>query len=165
MKAAAHYNAGNTLTASGNLEGAIEEYKKAVRLDQTSGDIRHNLEIAVREWKKQQENKKSENKEENQDGEKKEENKEDKEDSGKKEDNQEDREKEDEGEESETPDQDEQQQQDQEQQQSKQQVNQSQKMTPEEAMRILDALNDEEKKALSLRRSQMKTDVQQGDDW
>ena len=87
MKAAARYNAGNTLTVSGNLEGAIEEYKKAVKLDQTSGDIRHNLEIAIREWKKQQENKKSENKEENQDGKKKEENKEQKEDSEKKENN------------------------------------------------------------------------------
>ena len=38
-------------------------------------------------------------------------------------------------------------------------------MTPEEAQRILDALSDEEKKALSLRRMQMKTDMRQGDDW
>ena len=56
-------------------------------------------------------------------------------------------------------------QQDQQQQQSKQQDSENQPMTPEEAKRILDALNDEEKKALALRRIQMKTGMRQGDDW
>ena len=52
--AAAYFNAGNTLFSSNNIEGAIEEYKQAVKLDQSSEDIRHNLELAIRKLNQQQ---------------------------------------------------------------------------------------------------------------
>ena len=38
-------------------------------------------------------------------------------------------------------------------------------MTPEEAQRILDAMNDEEKEAFDLQKMRMKKTMRQGDDW
>lgn len=167
-QAAAHYNAGNTRFLAGDLEGAIEEYKRAVKLDQTSEDIRYNLEKAVRKWQEQQNQQQDKEKEEQQkeDGKKKEEG-EDGQDTSGDDDNKEENKDEEESkdQDSKTSDSNEKEQQDQEKQQSKQQESEDRPMTPEEAKRILDALNDEEKKALSLRRMKMKTDMRQGDDW
>ena len=49
--------------------------------------------------------------------------------------------------------------------QSQEQESERQPMTPEEAQRILDAIEDEEKKAFSLRREKMRSDMRRGDDW
>ena len=164
QKAAAHYNAGNTLFVSGNTEEAIKEYKKAVKLDQSSEDIRHNLEVAVRKLQNQKNQQQTEK--ENKDGKNKEKNEDEKEDSSGEENKDENKEEQDDEQQKESQSQeDDKQQQDQQQQQSKQQDSENRPMTPEEARRILDALNDEEKKALALRRMQMKTDMRQGDDW
>jgi len=166
-QAAAHYNAGNTHFLAGNLENAIEEYKRAVRLDQTSEDIRYNLEKAVRKWQEQQNQQQDKEKEEQQkeDGKKKEEGEDGQDTSGDDDNKEENKDEESKDQDSKTSDSDEKEQQDQEKQQSKQQESEVRPMTPEEAKRILDALNDEEKKALSLRRMKMKTDMRQGDDW
>jgi len=144
-KAAAYYNAGNTRFLAGDLEGAISEYVRAVKLDQESEDIRFNLERAIcklKEQEKQQQNKDNDS------------------DQKKEEEQQEEEEKK-----SKTDNTDQEQQEDQQQQQSDQQESEDRQMTPEEAQRILDALSDEEKKTLSLRRMQMEQEIDQGDDW
>ena len=148
LSAASHFNAGNTYFTSGDLNGAIEEYKKAVKLDQSSKDIRHNLELALRmlrDEQQQQKNKGNEEDKENGDEEKQtkqdqDENKEQKENENEEKQNEQD-------------------------QQPQQQENEQQPMTPEEAQRILDALNDEEKKAFELRKMKMLSEMRQGDDW
>ena len=146
QKAAAHYNAGNTRFLAGDLENAIGEYTRAVKYDQESKDIRFNLERAVRKLREQQQQQQDKDSDEEQ----------------KKDDKQK---QEDEEKKSKTQDTDQQQQQDQEQQQTDQQESEDRQMSPEEAERILEALSDEEKKALSLRRMQMKQEMRQSDDW
>jgi tetratricopeptide (TPR) repeat protein len=138
--AAAYFNAGNTLLAAGDFPGAIEQYRRAVKLDQESKDIRHNLELALR---KLNDNKKDQSQKEN----------------DKKDDQKKDQQK------NQSPNQNKDQQQKKEQQQSKQQDSDLRPMTREEAERLLNAINDEEKKSLSLRNQQMKNRVQEGDDW
>jgi len=166
MKAAAHFNAGNTNFLAGNLEAAIDEYKQALRFDQESQDIRHNLEAAIRKYQQQQQQEKDEENEEN--GEKKEENEEDKQDEQNGENDEEDKkekERENEKKENQTKNSEEEKPEDQQQQPSSQEQSENQPMSLEEAQRILDALSDEEKKVLSLRRMQMQTEMRQGDDW
>jgi Ca-activated chloride channel homolog len=138
--AAAHFNAGNLLYASNDYQGAVDAYKKAVKLDQQSPDIRHNLELAVR---KLTDRKKDPNNKDNQ--EKK----------GDRDNNQKNK----------SQNQNQNKQQNKEQQQSQQQNNELKPMTKDEAQRLLNAINDDEKKSLSLRHQQMKTKVRQGDDW
>ena len=158
LSAAAHYNAGNTFFSSGDLKGAIDEYKKAVKLDQSSPDIRHNLELALRMLKEQQqdENQEEEDQNKNDQNNENQNNDEEKEDEDQKQDDQQN--------ESKNDDQQNQEQQQQDQQ-NQQQPEQQQPMTPEEAQRILDAMNDEEEKALDLRRKMMINAIGQGDDW
>ncbi len=47
LRASAHYNLGNTLYAGQKYKDAIEEYKKALRLEPAREDARHNLELAL----------------------------------------------------------------------------------------------------------------------
>ena len=140
LSAAARFNAGNALFAAGDYKGALDQYKTAVKLDPQSRDIRYNLELAVRkmnEQKKEQSNKDTRNKDEQKNNQQK----------------------------NKTPRNKQQQQQKMEQQQSRQQNSEFQPMTKEEAERLLDAMNDDEKKSLSLRNQQMKTKMRAGDDW
>ncbi|MHB9030140.1 MAG: tetratricopeptide repeat protein [Candidatus Latescibacterota bacterium] len=139
QSAAAYFNAGNTLLAAEDIEGAIEQYRRAVKLDQGSKDIRHNLELALRKLNDQ---KKDQSPKEN----------------DKKDDQKKDQQK------NQSPNQNNQQQ-NKEQQQSRQQDSDLRPMTKEEAERLLNAINDEEKKSLSLRNQQIKNRVQEGDDW
>jgi len=156
--AAAHFNAGNTYFASGDLNGAIEEYKKAVKLDQLSQDFRNNLEFALRKLQEQQ--KQQQEQENKQDKENKEEEKQ----NGQNRDSEKEEEKENQSQ-SETSENKDKEQQNEQNQQSQQQEIEQQPMTPEEAQRILDAMNDEEKKAFELRKKMMKEAIRQGDDW
>jgi len=144
-KAAAYFNAGNTRLAAGDLEGAIEEYRKAVKLDQKSADIRYNLEIAARKLKERR--KQQQNNRQNDDRKKKENKKRDEKKKNKNENTNKKK------------------QQNRQEQPSDQKNNENRPMTPEEAKRILDALSDEEKKALSLKKMQVKQELRQGDDW
>ena len=142
----AHFNAGNTLFRSNDFEGAINEYKEALKHDQSSKDIRHNLELAVKKLRDQQQQKKENNKEENKDDKKKDE----QENQNKKPEDEKQKDKE---------------QKNQQQQEPHKQKSEDRPMTQEEAQRLLDAINNEEEKALSLRRMKMKADMRQGDDW
>lgn len=51
---AASYNLGNARLASGDAAGAVEAYKRALRLAPDDADAKHNLEIALRERDKEQ---------------------------------------------------------------------------------------------------------------
>ena len=162
LSASAHYNMGNKLLLSGDLEKSINEYKKALKLDQNSKDIRYNLELAIKKLQHQQQQRK---KEENQDGKKKEENTDTKQNT-QHDDNKEKTDHEQNNNQQSNPENsDNERPQDQQQQLSSQQNSENQPMTEEEAQRILDAINNEEKKALSLRRMQIQTEMKQGDDW
>lgn len=137
--AAAHFNAGNTLYAAGDYQGALEQYRRAVKLDQGSEDIRHNLELALRKISDQQRQSDQDNKQ--------------------KSDQEQDKQKQ------KNPDQNQQNQQQKQDQQSKQQNSDVRPMTKEEAERLLNAINDEERKSLSLRNQKAKGGVPQGNDW
>jgi len=164
--AAAHFNAGNTLLSANKIEAALEEYKQAVKLDQASEDYRHNLELAVRKLNQQQQQQSQEqDQEDSEDKEKKEDEEGDQQqkDQGKEENEEQQKEKEDQKDKSQSPEDGEPE--GQNQQPSNQQENETLPMTKEEAQRLLDAINDEEKQAQSQRYMQMKTDMRQGDDW
>ena len=118
----------------------MDAYKKAVKLDQKSPDIRHNLELAVRKLT---------------DKKKEESNKDNKEKKGDRDNNQKNK----------SQNQNKQEQKNKEQQESQQQNSDLKPMTKDEAQRLLNAMNDDEKKSLSLKHQQMKTKVRQGDDW
>ncbi len=164
LSASAYFNAGNTMFMNNNFQVAIEKYKKALKLDQSSEDIRHNLELAIRKLKEQQQQQKEEQKRQ-EDGKKKEENEEEKQDRQKQDDEIKEKKDEQSDDQQSKNKNQENKQQDQQQQQSKQQESENRPMTLEEAQRILDAVNEEEEKALSLRRMNMKTEMRQGDDW
>jgi hypothetical protein len=50
---AAHYDLGNARLGAGDAAGAVEAYKQALRLDPTSADSKHNLELALRQLEKE----------------------------------------------------------------------------------------------------------------
>lgn len=161
--AAAHFNAGNTQLTANNIEAAIEEYKLAIKLDQAQEDYRHNLELAIRKLNRQQQSQEQEQqdseekeKKEDEEGDQKQKDEEEQE-------NEEKKEEEEQSDKSKSPEDGERD--DQNQQPSNQQENETLPMTKEEAQHLLDAINDEEKQALSQRYMQMKTDMRQGDDW
>ncbi|MCE5251814.1 tetratricopeptide repeat protein [bacterium] len=160
--AAAYFNAGNTLMAANNFEGAIGEYKNAVKLDPSSPDIRHNLELAVRKLNQQKEEQKKDKQQQNNEKQQNEDKNKQKEQDKKEQEKQQDKSKEQQNK-SQSPQDGEKK--DQQQQPSQQQDNQVMPMTPEEAKRLLDAINNDEKRALSQRYTQMKTGIRQGDDW
>ncbi len=147
LSAAAHFNAGNTYLASGDINGAIEEYKKAVKLDQSSKDIRNNLELALRMLQKQQQKEQQEKKETEQNKENNDQTKQDQEENKDERQNENNK------------------QQNEQEQESQQQENEPQSMTPEEAKRILDAIDKEEEKAFELRKMKTLNEMRQGDDW
>ncbi len=156
LAAAAHYNAGNTYFKAGNLEDAIEEYKRAVKLDQSSKDIRHNLELALRmlDQQQKQQQQKNEQNQENRDQQDESQNASDRESEHKGNEQQ-----------NQARPREEQKQDQQENQNRPQQESEQQPMTPEEAQRILDAMNGEEKEAFDLRKMMMKETMRQSDDW
>jgi Ca-activated chloride channel homolog len=158
LSAAAHFNAGNTHLAAGSIEEAIGEYIEAVKLDQSSKDIRHNLELAVRMLEQQQQQ--QENSEENKDEENKDQQDENQDSSDQKNEQEENKEQD-----QNQSQEDQEREQNEDQNQPQPQESEPQPMTPEEAQRILDAMNDEEKEAFELRKMMMKETMRQGDDW
>ncbi|MDP2984064.1 MAG: tetratricopeptide repeat protein [Candidatus Latescibacter sp.] len=160
LSAAALFNAGNTMFTAGDYQGALEEFKKAVKLDPVSRDIRYNLDLTARKLsreeqkkKEQQGGKQNENQDKNQN--QNQQNKDSKDKNNRQSDEQknknENRQKD--------------QAQNQEEQKSDQKKSDYQPMTREEAERLLNAMNDEEKKTLSIRNKRLMTPTGQGDDW
>jgi Ca-activated chloride channel homolog len=161
LSAAACFNAGNTLFAAGDYQGALDEFRKAVRLDQNSKDIRYNLDLAARKLseaeqkkKEQQDGKQKDNKDKNQN----QQNQQNK-DSKNKNDKQNDEQK------NKNENRQKDQAQNQEQQNSDQKKSEYQPMTREEAERLLNTMSDEEKKALSLRNKRLLIPTGQDNDW
>jgi len=148
-QAAAHFNMGNTHAISGNPDTAIEQYRQAITLDQTSIDYRKNLELAIRQKKQQQQQEQQEqqndqNDKQDEQQQKKQDQQQDKQDTQKQQPQNE--------------------QQNQNNQQNQQQQN-THPMSPEEAQQILDAMKDEETKAFELKRMMMQEALKPGDDW
>jgi len=159
--AAAYFNAGNTLFASNKIEEAIQDYKEAIKLDPSSKDIRHNLELAVRKLNQQKKDQGKDNQQKKNENDQGEEKNKQKEQEQKEKEKQENKSKE-QTNQTRSPQEGEKKNQ---QQPSQQQNNEVLPMTPEEAKRLLDAINDDEKRALSQRFTQMKAGVRMGDDW
>jgi tetratricopeptide (TPR) repeat protein len=53
LSPAAHYNLGNARLAAGDAAGAVEAYKQALRAEPGNPDAKYNLELALREERKQ----------------------------------------------------------------------------------------------------------------
>ena len=172
--AAAYFNAGNTSFNTGDLDGAIESYKSALKLDQSSRDIRHNLELVVRKLQEQQEQQQNKDQQkddqENQDDQQEDQQNQDEneQDQDKQDEEKQDQDKQDDEQQDEQSEKDknQQNQDENEQQQQEQAQNEEQlPMTPEEAQQLLDAIQDEENKALSLKKEKMRGEMRVGDDW
>ena len=163
--AAAMYNAANSLAAGNSLEDAVTLYKQGVKLDQQSEDIRHNLELVMRKMqdKDQQEQKQQQDQQDEQNKDQDSQDKDNKDKQDDKDKKEQDKQQQDQN--NKTDQQNKDQQQDQQQQESQQEQSDKQPMSPEEAKRLLDALNDEEKKSLSMRYQKMMREMRQGDDW
>ncbi|QKJ28686.1 tetratricopeptide repeat protein [Mucilaginibacter mali] len=135
VAAAAYHNLGNTLMEGKKLEESIEAYKKALMNNPKDEETRYNLAYAQEKLKKQQQqNKNDKNKDKNKDKDKDKKDQ-DKKDKDKKDQDKKDKDKQD----KDKQDKDKQDQQKQQQQQQKPQV------SKEDAQRMLDALNNNEK--------------------
>ena len=149
--AGAYFNAGNTFLRNSELDAAIDQYRKAIKLDQASPDIRHNLELALRlrdQQQQQQQKQQQDSDEENP--------------------NEQDSEQDDQEESEEQQESDDQQQQQGDQEQSESTPQDQQVATPmsiEEAERILDAIENEERQTLAQKNQQMKSGITHGNDW
>ena len=135
LQAGAYHNMGNCYLGSKQYLESINAYKKSLLLDPTSEDTRYNLAYAQMKLKKEEEQKNKDNKDKKDD-------KENKNDKDKKEnkDNQDQKSKD----EKEKKDNKENSKDDQDQ--KKQQQQKPQQLSKEDAQKILDALNNEEKK-------------------
>ena len=168
-RAAAHYNAGSALIYAQDESGqalpaAIEKLKQAVMLDQEDEDYRYNLELAVRRYQDQQQ----QQQQQQQDPDREERKEADEQQSEQSDDEQQENDEQQEQvdqQQSRTEVEKERDRQPTHEQVSNQEENEDRPMTPEEALRILDAMNDEEKRALSLRRMEMIRNMRVGDDW
>jgi Ca-activated chloride channel family protein len=123
-----YYNLGNSLFKAGKLNESIEAFKNALRNSPSDEDAKHNLQVALRLKNMQQKQQQN-----NQD-------KKDKEDQQKKQDNKDNQNKENQ--------QNQQNQQQQNQQQQAQQQQQKGQISKEDAERLLQALENDEKKVL-----------------
>jgi Ca-activated chloride channel family protein len=129
VAAGAYHNLGNTLLEGKKLEESINAYKKALMNNPKDDETRYNLAYAQEMLKKQQQQQNKNNKDKNKDQNKQDQNKQnqDKKDQDKKNDQNKDQNK---------PDQ---------QKQDKQQQNQQNSISKDDAQRMLDALNNDEK--------------------
>ncbi len=63
----AAFNLGNSHLETGQLQGAVDAFKQSLRRDPTRTDAKHNLEIAMRRLREQQENQQQNQDQQNQD--------------------------------------------------------------------------------------------------
>ncbi len=152
-----HYNIGNSLFRLGKLPEAIEEYKKALKINPDDYDSKFNLEFALNQMKNQQQNQDQDEQEQQQ------------------QDQQQDQDEQEQQQQDQQQDQDEQeqqqqdQQQDQDEQEQQQQQQQSQpddrEMTQEEAEQILNALLNDEKDLQEQRKMEPQGNIKVLKDW
>lgn len=144
LAADAHYNAGTASLSMGDLETAIDSFKASLRIDPTDADAKHNLELALRlldqqeQQEQQQEQQQQEDQQQEQDQQE-----------GAEQQDQQDREQEQQEQDERDQQQDQRQdpQQDQQQQDGQQDQRQEDQpsMSPEDAARLLDAIEEAEK--------------------
>ena len=137
-EAAAQFNMGNTLANAKDIPSAIEQFKNSIKLDQTAKDYRHNLELLMKEKRKneqqQQKSKDDKNQKDNKDNKK-----------------------------SDSKDQNNNNQEQNKPEQSNSQNRQE--MSAQEAKQLLDAIEDGEKKAFELRRKEIQNNMENKNDW
>lgn len=142
-RAAAYHNLGNCLLQGNNLQGAIEAYKDALRNNPGDLNTKYNLAWAQDKLKQQQQNEQQQNQDQNKQDQDQEQNQDQNQDQQQSQDQQ--------NQDQQNQDQQKQdQQQNQEQQQENQQQqhqdqNDEQQMSKDDAMRILEALENDEK--------------------
>jgi Ca-activated chloride channel homolog len=134
IKQQAWHNIGNCYLESKNYKESVEAYKNALRLNPTDEDTRYNLAYAQQKLKKEEEQKKKDKENKNEKDKDKNKDKDEKKDEKKEDPNKDKDKKEDQKE----KDRDKDKQQDQQEQQRQ--------MSKEDAQRMLDALNNDEKK-------------------
>jgi len=138
MKSEAYHNLGNALLKNKKSKEAIEAYKRALINNPKNEDSRYNLAYAMRQQKQQQQQKQENKEQKNQEQEKKQEEQQKEE--------QEQQEQEQEKEEQKQNQEKQEQQEQQEQKEQQQKQKQQQQLSREDAQRILEALNNKEKK-------------------
>lgn len=139
----AYYNAGNALTKASELESALEMYRQALLQDPSNEDAKFNYEFVKRQLQ-EQEQQQQQNQDQNQDDQEQQEN----EGEGNENQEQTDEQNEDQQQQQQDPENADQQNQDQQQDQQQQQQQDPTQMSPEEAQRILEALENEEEQLL-----------------
>ncbi len=169
LAADAYYNAGNAQTDLGDLGPAVESYKDALRLSSDHEDAKYNLELALRMLEQQQQDQEQDqdqgeqdqDEQDQDDQEQQDQDEQDQQDQDEQEQQDRDEQEQDEQEQDEQ-DQDEQEQQDQDQQQPEQEM----AMSPEDAARLLDAIDQAERELQAeLRAAQAKKRQKVEKDW
>ncbi len=160
LRAEALYNLGNALFGQEKYDEAVEAYKSALRLQPRQMDYLHNLQLAEYLKQRQQEQQQQQNQKQNQ-----QQNKDQQQDQ-----QQQDREqqKEQQQEQQEEQNQQEEQQQDQQTQEEEQQPQQAQAdslMSPEDALRLLNALMSDEKQVQENLHRKQPVEGEVGKDW
>ncbi len=157
-----HYNIGNSLFRLGKLPEAIEEYKKALKINPDDYDSKFNLEFALNQMKDQQQ---QQNQDQNEQDEKEQDQQQ--QDQQQNEDQQEQQQNQDQNEQDEQ-EQDQQNQQDGQDQQDQQQQQpqpDDREMTQEEAEQILNALLNDEKDLQEQRKMEPQGNIKVLKDW
>jgi Ca-activated chloride channel family protein len=137
LKSKAFHNLGNSLMQTKKLEESVEAYKQSLRLNSTDEDTRYNLSVAQKMLQKQEQQEQEQ--EENQDENKDDENKENQEKEDNKEGDEEDQEKKDQEQKDKKPGDDG------EEKPQPQQGEPKNKISKEDANRLLEALQNQEK--------------------
>ena len=157
-----HFNRGNTFFQMSKYQEAIEAYKKALKLDPSDKEAKHNLELALRKLQENPEEQQKNSKNKDQQS------KQDKQDQqNQKQDGSQDQQKQQQPSQPEKPKNQSQNANSKPEQDQKQQGGQPQKagMDPKEALRILDALNQQEKQEQRKQAMKVQRERVGGKDW
>lgn len=146
-RANAYHNLGNCMLMGNNLQAAIEAFKESLRNDPTNLETKYNLAWAQNKLKEQQDqqNEQNQNQNQNQDQQQDQQNQDNQQDQNQNQDNKQDQQKQD-SDQNQDQQQNQQNQNQQNQNQDQQQGEQNEhQMSKEDAMRILEALENDEK--------------------
>lgn len=160
IKASSYYNLGNSFLSENKFKESIEAYKKSLRLNPTDADAKYNLEYARKKLNEQQQQQ-DQNQDQDKDKDNKDQDKEDQGDQNKDKDkndqDKQDQDKQDQDKKDDKND-DQSENKDSDQKKDEQQQPQPQKISKQDAQRMLDALKNDEKKTLQkLQREKAKT--------
>jgi tetratricopeptide (TPR) repeat protein len=173
LAAGASYNAGTASLSAGDLQSAIDLLKASLMLDPSDVDAKHNLELALKLMEEQQQQQQDQEQQDRQQDQEQQDRQQDQEQQDRQQDreqqSQEDQEQQQDQEEQEQG-QEEQQDQQQQQQQQEQQQEQAQQdeleMSPEDAARLLDAIEEaEEELQAELRAAKARKRAKVDKDW